>query len=87
MRGKITDWQTKINNAESGLTKANNVLKQNEKYLKEAENATDGCASSIDEYGNAVKGAEEVTTSWGEKLKALLLQKASLLQLIYWQTA
>lgn len=73
--GKVTDWQTKLNNAEKDVTKANSALKQNEKYLKEAEAATDNCATSIDEYGNAVQGATEVTTSWGEKLKSAIVTK------------
>lgn len=66
--GKVQSWTKKVNAAETDLIKANNALQQNEKYLKEAENATDSCATSIDEYGKSVTNATSVTTSWGEKI-------------------
>ena len=73
--GKVIDWQTKLTKAQGDLEKTNRALQRNENYLKEAEAATDQCATSIDEYGNAVEGATEVTTSFGEKLQQAFLNK------------
>lgn len=73
--GKVIDWQTKLTKAQGDLEKTNRALQKNESYLKEAEAATDQCATSIDEYGNAVEGATEVTTSFGEKLQQAFLNK------------
>lgn len=44
--------------AQTQLVKLNREIDDNEKYLKEAENAADGCATSIDGYGKKVKQAE-----------------------------
>ena len=73
--GKVIDWQTKLTKAQGDLEKTNRALQKNESYLKEAEAATDQCATSIDEYGNAVEGATEVTTSFGDKLQQAFLNK------------
>lgn len=74
-KGKISDWRSKLNDAESNVTKANRALEENEKYLKEAEAATDSCATSIDGFGNVVADAEKVTTTWGDKLFGALMTK------------
>ena len=73
--GKVIDWQTKLVKAQGELEKTNRSLQTNESYLKEAEAATDRCATSIDGYGNAVEGATEVTTTLGDKLQQAFLNK------------
>lgn len=67
--GSISDWTKKINVAETELKKNDRAIKQNGQYIEEAEKAFDGCAKSIDEYGEKVKDATEITSSWGEKAK------------------
>lgn len=74
--GKVQDWTKKVNNAETDLIKANNALQKNEQYLKEAENATDSCATSIDNYGNVVSKAAENTTGWTDKLQSAVVNAA-----------
>lgn len=61
--GKVTDWSKKIADAETDIEKNNRALQENEKYLKEAQEATDGCAKSIDKFGKAVANVETDTFS------------------------
>lgn len=51
---KIKDWQKKVNTAETELINANRALNENAAYMKEAEEAADGCATSIDKFGKSV---------------------------------
>lgn len=73
--GKISDWARKVNDSEAQLTNSNRALQQNEKYMKEAEEATDKCAASIDGFGKATEAATETTSSLGEKVKSALVTK------------
>ena len=54
-------WQKQENNAKVQLNNVNAELELNRKYLKEAETATDGCAQSIDEFGNKTKDTGKAT--------------------------
>ena len=58
---KVEKYQQQLNRAKVSLIGLNDALKDNEKYLKEAEDSADGCAKSIDGYGNMVKDAGEKT--------------------------
>lgn len=69
---RISDWETKLNTARAQTVKANRELNRNAAYMKEAENSTDKCATSIDEFGREVKKAEEVTVSFGTVIKSNL---------------
>lgn len=66
--GTIFEWNQKIINSETALEKANKAIRENAKYLEEAENAADQCAKSIDRYGRGVDNS-----SWldniGDKAK------------------
>ena len=73
--GKVSDWAKKVNDSEAQLTSSNRALQQNEKYMKEAEEATDKCAASIDGFGKATEAATETTSSLGEKVKSALVTK------------
>lgn len=73
--GKVLDWQKRVADAETGLTKANRALQQNEKYMKEAETSTDQCAKSINEFGEAAQDATDVTTGWFEKAAGAAVNK------------
>ena len=74
---KCKDWETKLNTAETQVIKATRAVKQNETYLREAEEATDNCATSIDNFGRAASEAGEMTTSFGEKVASALVGKGT----------
>lgn len=67
---KVNDWQKQLNNAQAQVLTANSAVEENAKYMKEAESASDGCATSIDEFGKKLsttdKELEEVNTKLGK---------------------
>lgn len=73
---QVQNWQVKLNNAYAELQKINRELDDNQRYLKEAEESTDGMAKSIDEYGKEIKEAKEETLTFGDVLKANLASEA-----------
>ena len=70
------EWQTRLNNATTELTRMSRELDQNNGYLEEARHSTEGTATSINEYGRAVNEAEEGTSTFGDVLKANLTSEA-----------
>ena len=68
----IKKYTTAQNNAQAELNKLNDELTENDKYLDEARNSTDGCAKSIDEYGKEVEDATEKTTGFGDVISGRL---------------
>lgn len=70
---RVNRYQSQVNGAEAELEELNSALDRNERYLAEAENSIDGCASSIDEYGNEVENSAEKTSILADVLKAELL--------------
>lgn len=73
---QVQNWQTKLNNAYAELSKLNNELDDNKKYLKEAEASTDKTAKSIDGLGKQVKATKDETLTFGDVLKANLSSQA-----------
>lgn len=74
--GRVTnDWQIQLNNAQVNLIELNEQVENNGRYLSEAERSTTGTASSIDEYGNSIRSAEEKTLSFGDIIKANLISE------------
>lgn len=73
---KMTDYQTSLNYAQAEQRAMESELSRTEGYLHEAEQATDGCADSIDRYGKETGDAAEKTNVFGEVLKANLLSAA-----------
>ena len=71
-KGKVNDWNRELNTAESGLRQCNSEIDKNEQYLKEAKDATDGCATSIDKYGNEVKEAKDDQNEFNESLSSIV---------------
>lgn len=67
--GKVSDWSKRVSDAENDIEKNNQALKQNEKYLQEAQNSTDKCAKSINEYGKETTTVISTTKEFGESLK------------------
>lgn len=67
---KINYYKEKLNDAKSEQTEFGSDLSKTEKYLGEARSSADGCADSIDEFGNEIKEASEATSAFGELVKA-----------------
>ena len=53
----INSWQTQLNNAEIQLNDLGAEIQLNNEYLDEAQNSADGCATSIDRFGDRVSEA------------------------------
>lgn len=73
---RVQDWQKQLNNAEAQTIKATRALNENAAYMREAENATDGCAKSIDAFGKETKNLADEITRTGKILKANLVNTA-----------
>ena len=56
---EVKNYKNQLVNAETQLIKLDRELQNNKRYLTEAEKATDGAATSIDEYGKEVDEAQE----------------------------
>lgn len=69
---QATRWRTQLNNAEAELNRLNVQLDDNSRYLTEARNSTNGCATSIDEFGKTVRDTTNDTNTFGDVLKANL---------------
>lgn len=73
--GAISDWKKKVYDSETALKKANKELKNNTKYLAEAESATDKCAKSIDNYGEEIQKTAEISKDLKVSLQDALVEK------------
>ncbi len=69
---RIQEWEKKLNDAKTEVIKTSSELEENARYMDEARRSTDGCTHSIDEFGNKVEEAEEVTVNFGTIVKANL---------------
>ena len=58
---RTLDLTRQLNRAKVAEIEMNEALEENAKYLKEAEDSADGCAKSIDGFGQAVKEAADET--------------------------
>ena len=56
---KCNFYQKSVNSTQIDLNKLSSELEKNAQYLAEAETSADGCATSIDQYGKAVKDAAD----------------------------
>lgn len=74
---RVKDWEAKLNTAKAQVIKANAEVNKNAAYMKEAETATDHCATSIDEFGKAAQKATEVTRKYSEVIKDNLVNTAA----------
>lgn len=52
---RTSDWQVSLNNAKKDLIQMNRELDDTARYLEEAEDSADGCATSIDGFGKSTK--------------------------------
>ena len=60
----VDRYQTEVYKATSEVNKINTEITDNSKYLDEAKDSTDGCATSIDEYGKEVKDSTDETSDF-----------------------
>ncbi len=73
---KVAQYKSALNFAQAEQRGLENELNRTEGYLKEAEIATNGNATSIDRYGKEVQEAAKETDIFGDVLKANLLSEA-----------
>ncbi|MHA9740271.1 phage tail tape measure protein [Robinsoniella peoriensis] len=66
---RVGKWETDLNKAEAQVIRSNRTLDQNASYLKEAEGATDKCATSIDKFGKEIKTSQTEIKNWGDGIK------------------
>lgn len=72
----VTSWQDKLNTAKVKLNDLDAELKLNDKYMEEARQSADGCATSIDEFGDRVKESADKSTDLRDALAAAGVIKA-----------
>ena len=79
----MNQYASASNNAKAEVLKLDSAVSENEKYLQEAAQSADGCATSIDQYGKEVKEtaeeasqAAEKVSVFGDVLKASLTAEA-----------
>lgn len=63
---RVENWKNKLNTAEAQTIRANRALNTNDKYMKEAKNSANGCATSIDQYGKSVREVRVNVEQLGE---------------------
>jgi len=71
----VNEWQKQLNTAKIELNDTDTAIQKNNKYLAEAEKAADGCATSIDEFGNEVKNSKEGIEALASALAAAGIAK------------
>ena len=64
---RVDGYRKSLLNAQAALVNLNRELAENAQYLREAEESADGCATSIDGFGKAVKNAADDTDGFGGK--------------------
>lgn len=74
-QSRVNNWTREVNNSESALSKCDTELSKNEKYLKEAQSAADGCATSIDKFGNEASDAGKDADKLNISLKDMVKNK------------
>ncbi|MDO5764181.1 MAG: phage tail tape measure protein [Elusimicrobiales bacterium] len=63
-------WKNQLNNAEIQLNDLDAQIKRNNGYLDEAKRSADGCATSIDQFGDRVEGAAKSSDTLTQALTA-----------------
>lgn len=63
-------WKNQLNNAEIQLNNLDAEVKRNNGYLDEAKQSADGCATSIDQFGDRVEGAAKSADTLTQALTA-----------------
>lgn len=66
----VNSWQTQVNKAQVELNDLDAELKLNNEYMDEARESADGCATSIDRFGDRVKKSAEQADTLRDALAA-----------------
>lgn len=72
----VENWKQQLNKAKIELNETNEAISENDKYLDEAKKSTDGCATSIDKFGNKVKDSKDGITQLAAALAAAGVAKS-----------
>jgi len=64
----VNSWQTQLNNAEIKLNDLDAEIQLNNEYLGEAKNSADGCATSIDRFGDRIQETADQASELKEAL-------------------
>ena len=72
----VDSWQTQVNNAEIKLNDLDAELKLNGQYMDEAKESSDGCAKSINEFGERTKESTTAVDALAQALGAAGVAKA-----------
>lgn len=70
----ISKYEIQLNHASVELNKLSDQQEENNKLLKEAQESSDGCAKSIDRYGDVTHEAAEATKGAGSACEAMANQ-------------
>lgn len=76
LANRVNYWQTELNKATTEQIKADQELQKAEGYLKEANSAADGLATSIDAYGKEAKDSTKETEGLNQQVGALTQMEA-----------
>lgn len=63
----VSQFQINLNNANADLNAMSTELQNTEKYMDEASNSADSCATSINEFGQRAKKATDESQKFGQK--------------------
>ena len=66
----VNSWETQLNSAQIKLNDYGAQIQLNNEYLAEAEKSTDGCATSIDRFGERVEAGTNSITELRDALAA-----------------
>lgn len=72
----VNNWQKQLNLAKIDLNDLDRELENNNQYLAEAEESADGCAQSIDEFGNETASSASALEDLSTALAGLGITKA-----------
>lgn len=75
--GAISKYSIQLNRAEVDLNALSDQQEENNRLLDEAKASADGCAKSIDRYGDAVRESAENTEGAGSAVETLAGQLAA----------
>ena len=64
----VNSWQTQLNSAEIKLNDLDAEIQLNNEYLGEAKNSADGCATSIDRFGDRIQETADQASELKEAL-------------------
>lgn len=68
-QNRVTKWETALAKANTEVEKTSQELDRNSRYLDEARNSADHCATSIDKMGREVKEAAKDVDKIGDEAK------------------